>query len=80
MHPDTISFTFSGGNTSSHLASAIVDEMENIVRGIQFSAIKKIEDEQIVWKCRAEFKSKPVSHLNFEYFDGHSISESRICR
>jgi len=78
MYPDTISFTFSNGIATSNLSSAIANEMENIVRNIHCSAVKKIDDEHLVWKYNVEYKSKLVSHLYFEYFDGQGQTQGEV--
>ncbi|MBS4029146.1 MAG: LPP20 family lipoprotein [Ignavibacteriales bacterium] len=78
IYPDTISFSFANGKTSSNLSAAIPNEMENIVREIKFRATKKIDDENIVWKCNAEYKGKPITNLNFEYFDGQGQSQQEV--
>ena len=70
IHPDKVMFTPAGSTTPQLVITWIPAEIESVSKGVVVKPEKWVKDEGTVWHCSAQYRSKPISGLQYEYFDG----------
>jgi hypothetical protein len=83
IHPYQITYTLkdeSGEVTrnSTDVLEGIRYLFETISSKIQVVQINRIEETNLVWKCRFEYGGLPISSLNFSFYDGVGQTDGKV--
>jgi hypothetical protein len=70
IHPDTVMFTPAGYTTRTLVNTWVPRAIESVSKGVVVKPEKRIKDEGTVWHCSAQYRSRPITGLQYEYFDG----------
>lgn len=83
IHPYQINYSFKDESgfplrDSSEVLEGIRYLFETVVSKIKITPIKRIEDANVVWKCRFEYAGVPISGLDYSFFDGVGQTDGKV--
>lgn len=66
--------------TASSISAQLPNKIEAVARNIVFRAMKRIDDENVVWKYGVEYKGRRVSNLRYSFFDGMGQTDAEVTK
>ena len=83
IHPSQITYTLKDESgevfrNSSDVLEGIRYFFETISSKIRALQLNRIEESNLVWKCRFEYAGIPISALNFSFYDGVGQTDGKV--
>lgn len=80
LYPETLDYTFTLYSSKQFTATipGIQDALRYTVEQIDFSPIRKIEDDNIVYQYSVTAFNKSVNDLQFNYYDGQGQTDADV--